>query len=131
MHSDPNHPGCARSIVQLNSTSATVSGADAAGGEGVACDGTTDVAWGALPATTSGPVIAVDFSSKGGPTDLSGTYSDHTLAIDWADGNEWTKATAAAAPPAGWRDVSDVPDDARIELSATGSPALRARRTAT
>ena len=59
---------------------ASVSGADAAGGEGASCDGSTDTKWGPLPATTTfgapgvytylEKTILVDFSSKGGPSDL-------------------------------------------------------------
>lgn len=90
-YSDPNHPGCARVIVFETDSSAKVFGADAAGGEGATCDGATDVRWGPLPAVVSGSAISVDFSSKGGPSDLSGNYNDDTVAIDWADGNSWPK----------------------------------------
>jgi hypothetical protein len=91
-YSDPNHPGCAREIGLETATSAKVFGADAAGGEGgVPCDGTTDVKWGPLPATIDGFGIVVDFSSKGGPSDLSGKYYYQGSQIKWQDGNAWTK----------------------------------------
>ena len=90
-YSDPNHPGCARTVVRNSISSGQVYGADAAGGEGVACDGTTDVKWGPLPAAIDGFQIVVDFSSKGGPSNLNGTYSFAQKAIVWQDGNAWTK----------------------------------------
>lgn len=90
-YSDPNHPGCARSIRFETKTSAMVFGADAAGGEGVACDGQTDTKWGPLPAKLNGIEIVVDFSSKGGPSDLAGKYDEVSAAINWQDGNAWTK----------------------------------------
>ena len=123
MHSDPNHPECPRSIVRIDSASATVSGADAAGGEGAACDGgATDVVWGPLPASTNAEwVITVDFSSKGGPAALSGAYSRVMpgwadsrgyYAIEWTDGNEWTKMTPGA---------DDGTDDAAVAAFSLGA----------
>ena len=85
-YSDPNHPGCARTIITTGRTT-EVYGADAAGGEGIACDGTTDVAWGPLNGTLVIVKITVDFSPKGGPSDLSGIFKDG--AINWEDGNSW------------------------------------------
>lgn len=93
-YSDPNHPDCARYILQVNSTYAEVSGYDAAGGEGVACDGETDEPWGPLPGSVSGDSISVDFSSKGGPSDLSGSYNTTSNGIDWEDGNVWSKVSS-------------------------------------
>ena len=70
-YSDPNHPKCAREIYdQQDNVLALLRGSDAAGGEGASCDGTTDVAWGPLNATIFGRKITVDFSPKGGPTNL-------------------------------------------------------------
>lgn len=90
-YSDPNHPNCARLIALETRVSARVFGADAAGGEGAACDGETDSQWGPLPAKVNGEEIIVDFSSKGGPSNLSGKYDDENQAINWEDGNSWTK----------------------------------------
>ena len=94
--SDPNHPNCARSI-ETNGMTGAVYGADAAGGEGAACDGKTDKPWGPLVATfeidpppETGAKIVVDFSPKGGPADLTGVWNASQLAIDWTDGNAWT-----------------------------------------
>lgn len=50
----------------------------------------------AVPATYSGDQITVDFSSKGGPSDFSGTYSDGK--ITWQDGNSWKRPGGAMAP---------------------------------
>ena len=90
-YSDPNHPSCARNVVRSGFTTAKVYGADAAGGEGVACDGTTDIKWGPLPGTINGINIVVDFSSKGGPSNLAGSYNTAKNEIDWSDGNAWKK----------------------------------------
>ena len=54
-------------------------------------DGTT---WWALKGTCSGPgmtVIKLDFSSKGGPADATGTWATQgkTPTITWPDGNVW------------------------------------------
>lgn len=90
-YSDPNHPDCARVITLETKSSAKVFGADAAGGEGFACDGTTDTKWGPLPASINGQEIIVDFSSKGGPSNLAGKYNEDKQEIDWQDGNAWKK----------------------------------------
>jgi len=92
-YSDPNHPNCLR-YVYATQTSGQVYGTDAAGGEGVPCNGVTDIRWGPLPATINQNKITVDFSSKGGPSDLQGQYNSTTPAIDWIDGNSWTKLGA-------------------------------------
>merc|ERR1712070_317798 len=53
--------------------------------------------WYTLKGTCSGPSmtkIMFDFSPKGGPKDLTGTYSANRKAqyttITWPDGNKWT-----------------------------------------
>ncbi len=88
-YSDPHHPLCSRVITHETLTSALVKGADAGEGKGPSCDGKTDVEWGPLPSTISGTSIIVDFSSKGGPSNLSGTFVQDS--IHWEDGNVWTK----------------------------------------
>ena len=100
--SDPNHPGCARTIT-TNGMTGSVFGSDAAGGEGAACDGKTDVRWGPLkavfeidPPPETGAKINVDFSSKGGPPQLTGEWNASALAINWADGNSWTAVKCSA-----------------------------------
>jgi hypothetical protein len=92
-YSDPNHPGCDREVIQESSTAGKVYGKDAAGGEGASCDGTTDVAWGPLEAVIDGDMITVDFSPKGGPSDLEGKYANS--AINWEDGNAWPKISSS------------------------------------
>jgi hypothetical protein len=69
--SDPNHPGCPRTI-QVTGMSGQVYGSDAAGGKGAQCDGKTDVPWGPLnadfeidPPPETGIKMVVDFSPKG------------------------------------------------------------------
>jgi hypothetical protein len=45
-----------------------------------------------LKATEDYPgTIFVDFSPKGGPSDLLGVYNDKMAGIKWPDGNMWTK----------------------------------------
>ena len=99
VYSDPNHPNCPRICTPVMAMDETFSvyGADAAGGEGVPCDGKTDLKWGPLPGQymqDTGKLI-VDFSSKGGPSDLTGylnTTSD-SIQIQWEDGNVWPQVS--------------------------------------
>ena len=50
-----------------------------------------------LPATASQSgttdKIVIDFSSKGGPSDLSGVWDAEKVGITWSDGNTWPKTT--------------------------------------
>lgn len=103
-YADPNHPGCLR-VVSFTSSTGTykVYGTDAAGGEGVPCvgKGGDDIPWGPLPGTIdANNNVIVDFSTKGGPSDLSGTFNgtfaDGNLGIHWDDGNVWPKITKLA-----------------------------------
>jgi len=61
------------------------------------CDGKTDLKWGPLPGQymqDTGKLI-IDFSSKGGPSDLTGylnTTSDSTQ-IQFEDGNVWPQVS--------------------------------------
>jgi hypothetical protein len=90
-YSDPKHPKCAREIRLESNVSALVFGTDAAGGEGKECDGETDTKWGPLPGKKHEMEIVVDFSSKGGPSNLRGKYDESKKEIKWQDGNVWTK----------------------------------------
>lgn len=84
-YSDPNHPDCPREIYSETRGTALVIGSDSALGDGYACDGTTDVSWGPLSAIIDGDDITVDFSPKGGPSDLGGEKSSDDII--WDDGN--------------------------------------------
>ncbi|CAM9524648.1 unnamed protein product [Ectocarpus fasciculatus] len=92
LYSDPNHPSCHRGIIYTDDNTGSVYGSDSAA-EGVPCDGNTDTPWGPLPATITDNVIVVDFSTKGGPSDLKGEYNEQKAAVDWEDGNSWPKLT--------------------------------------
>jgi len=84
-YSDPNHPGCARYIQVLDQTTGEVTGNDAPDGS---------EPWGPLNAIIDGQTVVVDFSPKGGPSDLTGTYTTpegENAGITWADGNRWTQ----------------------------------------
>jgi hypothetical protein len=99
VYSDPNHPNCDRSIITTSNSegedfpTAYLYGTDAAGGKDCCCDGQTDKAWGPLTAIINGQNITVDFSAKGGPSNLTGHYNITENQIEWEDGNKWTKKT--------------------------------------
>ena len=85
-YSDPNHPGCPRALVVYDSTSGAMYGNDD-------CTDLTEP-WGPLPVTIDSFSLVCDFSSKGGPSDLAGTYKSGSAdlgTITWADGNVWTQ----------------------------------------
>ena len=94
-YSDPNHPDCFRLISEYENGTTIVTGADNANGDGYSCSGISRSEvdfWGPLFATISDDTsISVDFSPKGGPSDLAGTYDTTTNIINWSDGNTWTK----------------------------------------
>ena len=92
-YSDPVHPGCRREIIMVDRTVVRITGTD--GNPGCPPDGS------GTPWTLTGQVVSdnnnrdllmVDFSPKGGPKDLSGTYDATTApgSILWPDGNRWT-----------------------------------------
>ena len=74
---DSNHPGCPRSI-SANATAAAVSGEDENGQPWT-------VRASVVSNTTGPPTILVDFSPKGGPKALEGTWTG--TSIEWTDGN--------------------------------------------
>jgi len=66
--------------------------------------------WWMLKGSCSGPrmtQISFDFSSKGGPPDLTGTWSmaDFVESITWPDGNAWTTTPPTADSAAGVYDI--------------------------
>mmetsp|Transcript_2642 Transcript_2642/g.5534 ORF Transcript_2642/g.5534 Transcript_2642/m.5534 type:complete len:87 (-) Transcript_2642:126-386(-) len=75
-YSDPNHPGCQRTVKVTDGINAKVSGTDTPGGEVWTVFGKVD-----------GATITVDFSPKGGPEGLKGKKI--TEGIQWEDGNIW------------------------------------------
>ena len=84
---DPNHPGCVRTIKAISLTEIAVTGLD--GAAGGACNGKDDKKWGPLDGKVTGDTIVIDFSPKGGPSDLTGTWTPAQKRITWADGNYW------------------------------------------
>eukprot|EP00746_Dinoflagellata_sp_MGD_P163413 gnl/MRDRNA2_/MRDRNA2_91436_c0_seq1.p1 gnl/MRDRNA2_/MRDRNA2_91436_c0~~gnl/MRDRNA2_/MRDRNA2_91436_c0_seq1.p1 ORF type:complete len:242 (+),score=31.42 gnl/MRDRNA2_/MRDRNA2_91436_c0_seq1:71-796(+) len=46
--------------------------------------------------------FGVDFSPKGGPADLAGTFDQMKQRLVWPDGNSWTKVSAARGDSAAW-----------------------------
>ncbi|GMI44818.1 hypothetical protein TrCOL_g4310 [Triparma columacea] len=88
-YSDPNHPGCGRTVeVASNGVDAAVYGED--GDEG-SPDCANPVQWGPLAASVNGNNIKIDFSPKGGPSDLTAEYDSEDDGILFSDGNLWSK----------------------------------------
>ena len=87
-YSDPNHPGCQRTV---SVGSGRVSGTDGTGPDGACRQGELVKKW-SLPATFAkdGLSMEVDFSPKGGPKDMTGKWNGKD-GIIFFDGNTWTK----------------------------------------
>jgi hypothetical protein len=90
-YSDPNHPNCQRVIDTVSPGKVSVSGTD---GNPVCPPDGSGKAW-KLDGTVSGSSIVVDFSPKGGPTNLKGSFLKNDVVlnggIQWPDGNLWSK----------------------------------------
>ena len=84
-YSDPFHTNCQRIIVVPTPNTAILYGTD--GNPGCPVDGSGN-SW-ELTGTIDGNNILVDFTPKGGPKNLKGTFD--TDGIKWPDGNKWTK----------------------------------------
>lgn len=81
-YSDPNHPGCARTI--------TVAGKDVivAGSDNV--DGSAP--WKLIAKTQADGSLIIDFSPKGGPADLKSVYGGNALSFPaFGPDAKWTK----------------------------------------
>mmetsp|Transcript_94309 Transcript_94309/g.262435 ORF Transcript_94309/g.262435 Transcript_94309/m.262435 type:complete len:191 (-) Transcript_94309:149-721(-) len=96
---DPSRPRCVRTI--------TVDGAGKRGQltgtspkSGNRCDGTTDLAWGPLPASFGGGTVIANFSAQGGPSGLAGYWNRAARAIEWGDGRTWIALGAGAVQEA-------------------------------
>lgn len=92
-YADPNHPSCLRSI-DVSGKTATLSGTD--GNPGCPADG-SGKEW-SLKGTIDGNKIYVDFSPKGGPKDLTGTWEGESAGIRFPDGNKWVKKQPNVSP---------------------------------
>lgn len=80
-YNDPNHVGCMRKI-EVKGKEVTLIGSDN-------LDGTKQ--W-VLKAKEDFPgTIFVDFSPKGGPSNLLGVFNEEKNGISWPDGNLWGK----------------------------------------
>jgi hypothetical protein len=85
---DPNHTNCQR-VISAKGAVASMKGTDGIPGPGCPVDG-SGKAW-TLTGKISGDNILVDFSPKGGPPDLKGTWdATEPAGIRWPDGNKWT-----------------------------------------
>mmetsp|Transcript_12332 Transcript_12332/g.28264 ORF Transcript_12332/g.28264 Transcript_12332/m.28264 type:complete len:169 (+) Transcript_12332:78-584(+) len=86
LYSDPMHPGCRREVV-VDFAGVFIEGAD---GQPGCLKGEKLERW-TLPATyTPGSdTLVIDFSPKGGPKDVKGTWDGN--GIRFPDGNKWTR----------------------------------------
>ena len=83
-YADPKHPNCKRIVIVREDGTAALSGTD--GTPGCPADGSGNV-W-RLVGEVEGNKLVVDFSPKGGPPNLKGTWDGD--GIKWPDGNKWT-----------------------------------------
>jgi hypothetical protein len=77
-YSDAAHPGCFRKLTTIGTNKVLVEGADEDGKK-----------W-TVRGTSEGKVVTLDFTPKGGPKDITATYSI-AKGLTFADGNVWTK----------------------------------------
>ena len=102
-YDDPNHPGCLRQVKVVGAPlrgdgtrSANpiieITGYDGNGSSNTCTERPTrDDLWKIQGKMKSNTVAAIDFSPKGGPKDLIGTWD--TDGIVFPDGNKWTKVS--------------------------------------
>lgn len=82
-YSDPNHIGCLRKVELQEGGKLRIIGSDSV-------DGSNQWILQASIDDKRGNIL-VDFSQKGGPSNLIGSYNNVMDAIEWPDGNRWTK----------------------------------------
>jgi len=90
-YSDPFHPGCARMVFKIKDGKFGVSGEDGDKGSPHCAN---PVAWGPLEGVETDiydDYITIDFSPKGGPSNLTARYDYMRDGIVFSDGNLWTK----------------------------------------
>lgn len=80
-YNDPNHPGCLRKIT-VKDKNVKIIGSDN-------IDGSKQ--WTILAKEDLPGTIFVDFSSKGGPSNLLGVFEPSVNGIVWPDKNIWKK----------------------------------------
>jgi len=78
VYSDPNHPKGYRVIRKEGSTYIVTLNDSGSKGKEIT-----------IPAKSSGSIVVFDFSSKGGPANLKGSFKDGL--VSFPDGNKWTK----------------------------------------
>jgi hypothetical protein len=83
-YADPNHPGCLRNIEVKGNAALTLHGSDSTDGS----DPWT--VFGKIDPDNSNNIV-VDFSPKGGPSNLHGSYDFENNGIRWEDNNLWSK----------------------------------------
>lgn len=93
-YADPNHRKCPRVLYFVGNT-VKFTGMDGPASDGGHCDKieeTLNEEEFTFDGVIDGDKIVIDFSSKGGPKDLTGTISrEANKDITWADGNKWTE----------------------------------------
>jgi hypothetical protein len=103
-YEDPNHPGCLRQVkvvgaplradgTRPNTPVMEITGYDGNGSSGNICTEadrpTRSDLWKIQGKVKSNSEVAIDFSPKGGPSNLIGTFDGD--GIVFPDGNKWTK----------------------------------------
>ncbi|EEC51751.1 predicted protein [Phaeodactylum tricornutum CCAP 1055/1] len=83
-YNDPKHPGCER-LITASGASASISLRDGTPG----CNKGEKTKKYKVVGEIAGDKITVDFSGKGGPRNIEGSWTGD--GIQWADGNKWSK----------------------------------------
>ena len=88
-YDDPNHPNCVRYVKSIGQI-ATIQGTDSKSGD-AACPANGDGNQWELLGKVTDDKIKIDFSPKGGPSDLVGVWEGgDSPGIKFPDGNKWT-----------------------------------------
>ena len=79
-YDDPAHPGCKRSISYIGGRNYQIDGADE-----------DKKPWKVIATKKNSATLVVDFTSKGGPSDVSAVQQIKSGNLKFPDGNEWKK----------------------------------------
>ncbi|CAJ1378814.1 unnamed protein product [Effrenium voratum] len=85
-YDDPDYPGCKRRILTLNNGEVQVNMKDP--DRGRSCKGKQQVKF-VLPGKSSGDQVTIDFSDRGGPSNVVAKFDGTNLVF--SDGTSWTR----------------------------------------
>ena len=92
-YDDPNHPGCLRSVKVIGPNIVEVKGYDGKEGEKMCTSRPQrEDLWSIEGELLDKDTVALDFSSKGGPANVKGSWEEG--GIVFPDGNKWSKVPA-------------------------------------